>query len=470
MVTNAAYAQPPWGGVTLPAPDIGDIPPPIPGDPATFSYNTQLGARPWAGFAWAGGYPLAAYPGGGVLAHPDASHGVVTVSAWWPDAPVLQLVRITSDGVRTPVRGGYPITVTTTTRRNYISNPSVEVGANGYVPADGAPTLAQLADAAAPAGAAVLRSTNAGSGSNGVTVPTALTVVPLGRQVTVGWSMRTSARPTTVTVTIAWTDALGGALSSNTATLTADQINASVSQFGRQVITVTPPTGAVTPNMKIVAGGMPAGGTMDLDALTFELDATDGSFFDGRTLGGVWVGTADLSASVLSPVATISDGECPTDVLVSYQVSNPGITGGRVVSDPTMLVSNGTTWLTHPLQSSSPVAVNLTAVPKQERAVEQGSFLPIGAARPIVVTSARRQASTGTFELVVFSFAERDALVTLFATPSPILLRPPGIFGYTAGLWLALGTITEDRQDGKGWQATVFLVCEFVEVDTPSVL
>lgn len=468
-MAGAAHAQAPWAGSTLPAGDVGQIPPPIPGDPAAFSYNSQLGARPWAGFSWAGGYPLAAYPGGGVLAHPDSAHGVMTVSAWWPDAVALQLVRIDMLGNRTPVRGAFPITVGAATRRNFCSNPSVEAGLNGYVPDVGTPTLTQLADAAAPAGSYVIRATNAGSGSSGVTVPTALTVLPGSSSVTVGWSMRTSALPTSLTMSIGWTDAVGGALSASSATLTADQRSASVNTFARQTLTVSPPAGAVTPTLKLTAGGMPAGGTMDLDAITFEVGSTDGSFFDGRTLGGTWAGTADLSASILSPVMTISDGECPTDTAVSYLLSYPGITGGRVLSDPATLLSNGITWLTHPLTPASPVAVNLTQVPSQKREVAQGVFLPIGGSRPVVVSSAQRQASTGTLELVALSFAERDALVTLFATPSPMLLRPPGEFGYT-GLWLALGTVTEARTDRKAWQDTVFFACEFTEVDAPSVL
>lgn len=469
MYGRAGWAQAPRGGSVLPATDVGQLPPPIPGDPATFSYAAALGDYPYAYGSWAGGFPLATYPGGGVLAHAVDASGTVQISAWWPNATTLQLVRIEPDGSYRPVRGGYPVTVTAATRTNYCTNPSIEAGTNGYTPDAGTPTLSQLADAAAPSGSYVLRCTNAGSGSNGVAIPTTLTATPVGRPITVGFGLRTSALPTTVTISISWTDVGGIALASNSTTLTADQRSASVGQFSRQVVSFTPPNGAVTPTLKVVAGGMPAGGTVDLDAVTFEITTTDGSFFDGHTLGGLWLGTADLSGSILAPVQTIVDGECPTDIPVTYLLSYPGITGGRVVSDPVTLLSNGTTWLTHPLSSGVPLAVYITEVPTQERDVVQGVFLPIGASKPVVVSSAQRQASTGSLELVAFGFPARDALLDLFATPSPMLLRPPGIFGYSS-LWLAFGRITETRHNRKAWQDSVFLSCEFTEVGVPSVL
>ncbi|HEX5525173.1 MAG TPA: hypothetical protein VFX53_17140 [Pedococcus sp.] len=468
---RSGFAQAPWSGTDLPAPDIGDLPPPIPGDAATFAYSAQLGAYPWAYGAWAGGFPLSAYPGGGVLAHPDDDTGIVTVSAWWPDATTLQVVRITPDGVRTPVRGGYPLIVTTATRRNAVTNPSIEVGTNGFVPDAGTPTLSQLADASAPAGSSVLRAQVAGSGSNGVTVPTSLTVVPpAGGTVTVGFSLRTNTLASSVTVSIGWTDIGGGALSASSATLTADQRSASLGQFTRHVVTVSPPTGAVTPTLKITCGGMLAGGQMDLDAITFEVGTTDGSFFDGGTLGGLWLGTTGLSGSLLSPVQTILDAECPLDTIVRYQVSYPGITGGRVVSDPVTLNSDGQTWLSHPLLIGQPVKVELARVPVLERAVEQGIFLPIGASRPKVVSSARRQAPTGTLDFVTLSFAERDALLALMDQPMPLLLRLPVDFGYPAPMWLAIGLVTEDRGDFKAWQENVTISAEVTEVDVPPVL
>jgi hypothetical protein len=468
VYARAGYVQAPYGGTVLPAPHVGQLPPPILGDPTTFTYNAQLGAYPYAFGSWAGGYPLPTYPGGGVLAASLADQGVMQVRMWWPNAPVLQLVRITADGTRTPVRGGYPLTVTQATRRNDATNPSVEAGLNGYVPADGGPTLSQLAVTPAPAGAFVLRATNAGAGSNGVTIPTTLTVPAAGRPVTVGWSMRTSALPTSVTVSIGWTDTLGAALTTSTATLTADQRPATVNQFSRQVVTVTAPTAAVTPALKIVAGGMPAGGTVDLDAVTFEVGSTDGSFFAGGTLGAVWLDTADLSASVLAPVLTVLDGECPLDTLVSYQVSYPGITGGRVVSDPALLPSGDRAWLTHPAAPTVPVRCRPTVAPVLTRPTVQASFVVLGRTNPIVKTT-QRLSPTGTLTLDAETFADRDQILAMLTDGSPLLLRAPGDYGLGDGWWLAVGEVTEDPDGRPQWHPTRMLTMPFTVVDAPPV-
>jgi hypothetical protein len=390
------------------------------------------------------------------------------VSAWWPDAPVLQVVRILPDGTRIPVRGGYPLTTSTATRRNYVSNPSAEAGTNGYVPDAGTPTLTQLADAAAPAGSYVLRATVAGAGSNGVTVPTALTVTPAGRTMTVGFALRTSALATSLTVSIGWTDAGGGALTANSATLSADQRAAAVGQFGRNVVTVTPPTGAVTPTLKIISGGMPAGGTMDLDAIVFEIGTTTGDAFDGATLGGLWLGTAHLSASILSPVQTILDGEAPFDTPVIYQVSYPSIVGGRVTSDPATLDSGGTCWLSHPRLAGQPVPVDLREVPVLERDIQQGIFYPLDAERPVVVSSARRQAPSGELSFNANSFDERDTIRSLLSDGMPVLLRSPEIYGYGLGSWLSFGSLKEDRGGRLAYQDATLMTVAFVEVDAPA--
>jgi hypothetical protein len=468
MYVRSGWAQAPYAGTVLPPTPVGQLPPPIPGDPARFTYTAQLGDYPWAYQSWAGGYPLAAYPGGGVLAAPLVDQGVMQVRVWWSDAPVLQLVRITPNGTRTPVRGGYPLTVGGTTRRNYCTNPSVETGLNGFVPDAGTPTLTQLADPTAPAGGFVLRATNAGAGSNGVTAPTGLTTVPAGRPVTVGLGLRLSALPTSVTVTIGWTDTLGGALTANSSMLSADQASASVAQFSRQVVTVTPPANAVTPTWKIVAAGMPAGGTLDLDALTFEVGATDGSFFAGGTLGATWLGTTDLSASVLAPVQTVLDGECPLDTLVTYQVSYPGITGGRVVSDPALLPSQDRTWLTHPAAPTAPVQCRPTAAPILIRSSVQASFVVLGRTNPIVKTT-QRLSPTGTLTLDVETSADRDQLIAMLGDGSPLLLRAPADYGLGDGWWLAFGDLTEDPDGRPQWRQARALSAPFTVVDGPPV-
>jgi hypothetical protein len=463
-----SYAQIPYAGWELPPVNPGQLPPPIPGLPGSFSYNATLGVYPWAYGMWAGGYPPPAYPGGGVLAVAVPAQGTVRIRAWWPSATELHLVRIHPDGARSPVRGGDPLKIAEATRTNYATNPSVEAGLNGYVPADGNPTLSQLAAPNAPAGSMVLRATNPGAGSNGVTIPTApVPVVLTSRLGTVGLTLRTSTRPASATLSVTWTNSGGMALGTSTVPLTGDQLAASTGQFARHVATVTIPATAATATAKFVATGMSAAGTVDLDAVTVEWAPSDGTGFDGATLGGSWLGTPHLSASVLAPVITLVDAECPLDTLVRYQVSEPGVTGGYVLSDPVILNSDGGAWLSHPAYPGTPLRIDLRSVPVLERGIDQGVFWPIGAAHAVTV-SAPRRAATGELAINLHSFAERDAFRALIADGSPLLLRAPAEYGCGPGSWVAIGAVTEDRDGRKAWQDYTLVRAPFVEVGAPA--
>lgn len=441
------------------------IPPPIPGGSAVYYAAAENGVYPWALGGWAGARNPLAYLVGGIVAAPDPAAGTVNVTAWWPYASALLLVRVHPDGSRVPVRGGYSVPVSGSTRRNYAANPSIESGLNGWLPKDGNPTLTQGQGDAAVGSSFARATTAAGSGgANGVGIPTSLTgAAPM----TIGFAWRGSSLPTSLTVKVAWTDEGGGALATSSAALTADQLAAGVNQWTRPVVTLTPPSGAVTPTVSVVAAGMPTGSTLDLDAVTIESGVTSGSAFDGTTLGAVWVGTPGLSDSILAPVVTVVDRECPLDVDVSYTVTSPGITGGRATSAPVQLASQWRTWLTHPDTGRPLMSVDVKTTPALEFGAEQGVFFPLGARRPVVISAKRRQAATGTLVFNVNSFAERDQLADLLDDLQPVLLRAPAAYGLGLGMWLSLGTVTEDRGGRKAYQDAATLSAPFYVVDAP---
>jgi hypothetical protein len=458
----AAYAAP---AITNATPPGQQIPPPVPGGTTAFTYIVQAGLSAWALVSWAGAAQVPVWPGGGIILVPDADRGVMGVQVWWPDAAGLLLVRITPDGVRTPVRHGYPATPTEATRRNYCTNPGLEAGLNGYVPADGSPTFSTVTGLV---GSNALRATVASAGSLGLTVPHSL---PVSSQATVGVALKFSARPTSLVISVAYTDSGGGALTTQTAALTDDQINVSVGQWGRQTVSVAAPAGAANVgSIKVLAGGMPAGGTMDVDAVTIEQGTTSGTAFDGENLAAIWTGTQHLSTSVLAPIISLADAECPLDTAVSYEAYYPAVVGGRVTSQPSLLPSNGRTWLTHPTRSSGPVVVDLRDVPTLEHDVEQGVFYPLDSddGYPTVISGPRRRAPTGTVVFNAISRAERDQLMTLFADVSPVLLRSPAEFHYVDGYqWLSLGRLSEDREGRKAWLDAWALSAPFYEVAAP---
>lgn len=468
---EGGYSRVRWAGYGSSGlqPPTQVLPPPVPGGSGAYYWSAWNGFYPWSYAAWAGAAPQLAEILGGVVAVPDPELGVMNVQGWWPDATVLHFVRIHPDGSRHPVRGAYGLIVDEPTRTNYGTNPSFEVGLNGVVTDAGTPTLTRIdtsTDPTVPMGQYAMRATVAGAGSNGVTIPTSLTgALP----VVIAFDIRLSVRPTGLRVAVSWTDSIGGALATTTFNVDNDTINETVSQWGRVVATLTPPAGAVTPTVKIIADGVTAGSTMDLDGVTIEKSTTsDGARFDGDSLGGAWTGTEGLSTSRLAPIQTIADGECPLDVPVTYVVANPALTGGLVMSSAVGLPSVGRwCWLTHPLRATGPVRVDLKRVPNLEHGIEQGTFFPIGATQAVVVSTRRRTPAT---ELIfnATSFGERDTLLDLMSDGMPLLLRAPARYGYGTGTWWALGTVVEDREERLAHQDAMILTAQGVSVREPS--
>jgi antitoxin component of MazEF toxin-antitoxin module len=445
------------------------LPPPVPGGTTVYYWADENGKYPWSFGGYAGARPALPLVAGGVVVVPEPDLGVMRILTWWPNVPILHIVRTHPDGTRYPVRGGYGLIVNGVSRTNYATNPSFEVGLNGLVPDVGSPTLTRITAPTdvptIPRGQWAMRATNASAGSSGVTIPTSL----LGATpITIGLDVQFSVRPTLFRIAVSWADSGGGALATTTKTFTANEVNESVSQWARQVGAITPPVGAVTPTIKVIADGMTAGATMDLDGFTIERAATDGSYFDGDDLGGSWAGTAELSASTLAPVQTVLDGEAPLDIPVTYTVADPSLTGGRVTSGLATLDSRGRfSWLTHPRRPGQPVRVDLEVVPILERGIDQGIFWPIGARRAIVISSAQRRAPTAELIFNAVSFAQRDTLVALFADAMPILLRAPARYAYGEGTWWSLGTVVEDRRGRLAYQDAMVLTSTCVEVNAP---
>lgn len=464
---ESTYGAAPYGSDSSFAPTPGQvIPPPVPGGSGVYFYGDENGRYPFAYGGWAGARPEIASTPGGVSAVPRPDFGIVEVTGWWPNAPHLHFVRVHPDGSRVPVRGGLGVEVAGDSRRNAVTNPSVETGLNGYVPGVGSPTLTRVNDTAtSPAGEYYLRATVASAGQCGITVPTSFQASLFA---TAGVTVRLSARPTALRFEIGWTNSVGGALAATNVTFTADQVNTAVNQWARLTANVTPPAGAVTPTFKVVADGMPAGGIMELDALTFEAATTDGSFFDGDSLGAVWLGTADLSVSLLSPMVTVADADCPLDVAVAYLVADPQLTGGYAISDDIFLAAPGRfCWITHP-RRELPVKCDLRSVPTLQREIDQGVYWPIGRTNALVVSAPYRRGATGEITFNAMSFTERDTLLELFTDGAPVLLRAPARYGYGLGRWWSMGTVTEDREDRRAYQDAMTLVAEGTEVDAPS--
>jgi hypothetical protein len=76
-------------------------------------------------------------------------------------------------------------------------------------------------------------------------------------------------------------------------------------------------------------------------------------------------------------------------------------------------------------------------------AANNGTYNPTNAIYPIAVTRARRWIES-TLSLVTRTFADRDAVRTLNAPGSPLLLRPPAGYGIE-DRYMAIGDVDEQR-------------------------
>lgn len=497
MWAGSPYADAPWASPVIPSSiTVGTIPPPIPGGSGQpFTWAAPAPVRPWAAGGWAGGIAPMPFNGGGIQAHPDPDSGVVNVQAWWPNIPSLELMRVTPDGVSTPVRGAFPL-LNGPTRTNYCTNPSGQVGNNGYFPRVGSPTFSTgiRSDTNGPC----ILVNVAANGEVSFDIPESL---PDFTVYTIGFDLLLPRRPGVGKLTMNFTDNSGASTTPAVVTLDANSLNAAINQWSRIIVSVQAPANATaqtTVNLDFTS--MVAGDQIGISNVTCEKGLADvlasslfhphivvvnrptppetgntetgntnppGPAGDGNSMGGFWTGTPGLSVSRICQVMSVVDGEAPLDVPVSYQVWNTSITGGVAQSIPVTLASNGQSWLTHSGDPARPLAVSPTVVPTLKRAAPQTTLTIIGRPRPVVITSGVRQAPSGTIILDSPDFTYRGQLLGLLADQTPLLFRAPAEYGYGYGQWLAFGDMDEDPQGRPAYLTTRMLTLPFQEVDPP---
>lgn len=453
---NVAQAQ--QGGVGATDPTQGAV---------TWRWVPVSGVSPWARSGWAGG-GLVGPPAGGVLVTPDDASGTVRGRVWWASERYVRIMRIAPDGSRTPVRGAYPITVTTPTRSNIATNPSAANNTTGWSASTGSPTLSRLTGLTSPAPlSTAVRMTATAAGTSSAYLPVTL---PGSMTARIGFAVRYSKLPSALRLTADFTDDSGLALPQVAVTVPVASLPA-VGTWGRGIVDMAPPTGSRSKNgqLRINADGLAAGDTVDVTALSIEdasLSNATGQYFDGNTLGAYWAGSAGNSLSVLAPIVSFVDGEAPLDVPVVYEVT-PSSATMRAISNSVTLDSNDVIWVTHPADPTTAVEVEVEKAPQLSRDIDQSAFTVIGRANPVVVTGSRRRAPTGTLTVCAPSFGDRDRLLAMLADGQPLYLRAPARLGYGYGWWIAIGNVTESTTGTYGGSGLRHLELPFTVVDAP---
>jgi hypothetical protein len=417
-----------------------------------YQWITGVGPGPYGGMAYAGGGVVDRPAAGGLSITPDEGMGVIRMIAWWTGAPFLRITRRLPDGTTTPVRGAYPIVVTSPTRWNRATDPSFERGVTDWLP--GSNTTITPTQGATLAGAWFGRLKAAAAGTVTALVPAILrTDGPFG----ISFGLRLSAAPTgALTITATWQDSDGTALPASVATIPTGSLTPYVGRWDRiPVQTLTPPPGAVQGALQIALGGVTTTADTDVDALLVEDGAdTSGVYFDGSSTYAQWSGTAHRSVSALAVLTEITDREAPLDVPVVYELTAPDQPAFRIVSQPVTLASRGRSWLSHPYQDVAPFRVEPEAAPEESHDIERDLYYIIGSSTPVAVSLGARRAHTATLVVPVENFGERDRLKALLADGAPLLLRAPAEFGRGPGEWLSIGNVGINPPGHGAWDGT----------------
>ena len=166
------------------------------------------------------------------------------------------------------------------------------------------------------------------------------------------------------------------------------------------------------------------------------------------------------------PAGVFTDGDAPLDVAITYEATAPG-QAFVAVSSPVTLAGQGGTWLSHPTLGPA-LRVIVTREPGAERAIQRGVHRILGRVYPVAVSADQRESATGTLQVMVETFAQRDALWALLDDGQPLLLRSPPTLGHGVGEWLSIGDVALAALGHGAWEAPRILSLPYQVVDTPA--
>lgn len=389
-------------------------------------------------------------PQGGVVAIPNTDSGSTVLNLWWAYAAQVNVTRVdAATGVRTPVRGASPWSITgAATRRNSAANPTAASDLTGWE-AGSNTTLARLTSLAtspSPRVSTAVRATVSSGTQANVTFPLDATSTAT---TTYGMWVTGPTAPAGLDISVQWYDVNGSSAGITYSPVDATARSQVASGWSWCQATISQsPIGAVFGIIGLRATGLAASQYLDITGRLWENGTSLGPYFDGSFPGGNWIGTSGKSASTLAPIQIVTDGEAPLDREVVYEVSSPLIPGYAARSTSVTLAARGRSWITHPAAPGFPIRSEvLGPFGAITRAITQGIYYPLDSTDglPIIKTQARRQGRKGSIKILCTSHGERDRFVDTFADGSPVYLRAPASYGYGYGMWLSLGDLTEDQ-------------------------
>ena len=196
-------------------------------------------------------------------------------------------------------------------RVNLHPNPSIETATTGYHNSGAGTTSALTAVGDAIIGSNVIRATLAAVSGAGLSYGDTTTFIQVTGGATYTWSFYARVPSTSPAAwanpfpQLIWkTDSSGAINVSAVSGATISSIPVS-NTWQRVTVTATAPVNARAVYLSFASATVPTAGTLvDLDGMLFEQSGFADAYFDGSVTGGAWVGTANLSASTITPAAS----------------------------------------------------------------------------------------------------------------------------------------------------------------------
>jgi len=182
-----------------------------------------------------------------------------------------------------------------------------------------------------------------------------------------------------------------------------------------------------------------------------------------------WASEVELPAG---DAMTVIDDEAPIGATFSYTLYSDTVAvdtaGPFTFSGPwTVDGMPSWAWLRHLTLPSLSIAVVVSSLPSVSRPGRAGTFLPMGAALP-VMTAWPRGGRAGDLSIISLSNEHTQAIIDLLADGSAIQFAADPRFGVNQdGLYMAVTDLTEERPVDNGDDEARIFTLTFTEVAAP---
>jgi hypothetical protein len=190
----------------------------------------------------------------------------------------------------------------------------------------------------------------------------------------------------------------------------------------------TPPSVSLAVNDSTGANSSLTVQRMDADGVLRPVRTTDGN-------------PLPMTVSGSTRVGSLVDYEPPYGTSVYYTTTEvPSVASASVT------VTSSRAWLVHPGVPSLSLPITIADLSARKRAVSRGVFYPQGRGFAVVQTAGARKAPEYTLSIYTAALSDLNAMLSLLADASALLLNVPATNGWGVGAeYVSIGDVDEGR-------------------------